>query len=169
MNTAPAGAIQGKGWSYVDENTGPADNRKSLAIQYTDRNVGFAVNLVSIGWGYAALGDVNTAPPTPHVWFLKPAAGRSGDGINIYCFGVGDLIETYAGSVELDYGGTIGWVAVPVTSWQTFPPGPEAYTMARKLDQETGYIDMQHSVVQITIPDGALPPGYPLRIRTVTP
>jgi hypothetical protein len=121
------------------------------------------------GVEYAHYGDVNTLAPFPHIWFLRPAAGRSGDGINIFCFGVGDLAETYTGSVELDFGGTIGWVAVPVVAWNTMPPTPDAYTAARLLDAETAYIDMQHSVVQITIPDGAIPPGYPLRIRTVTP
>jgi hypothetical protein len=156
---------------YVNENVGVEliVETDVTSVEYVNENVGVAIILVSEGMEYGHYGDVNTLPPTPHVWFLKPGAGRSGDGINIYCFGVGDLAETYAGSVELDYGGTIGWVSVPVVSWQTFPPGAEAYTMARTLNQETAYIDMQHSVVEITIPDGALPPGYPLRIRTVTP
>jgi hypothetical protein len=116
---------------------------------------------------YVYLGDVSTNPPDPHLWFLVPAAGRSGDGIKIYCFGVGDLQATFSGLVELDYG--FGWVSVPVTSWQTFPAGPNAYLASRMLDPEAAYIDMQHTAVEITIPDGALPPGYPLRIRTVTP
>lgn len=167
-NTGPAGASPAAGNSYVDENAGPGDTRKTSAYQYTDRNVGFPLAFKSEGWGYAYYGDVNTSDPGPHIWFVRPAAGRSGDGIRIYCFGVGDLVTTFSGSVQLFYGGTVGWVTVPVISWQTVPPGPDAYTAARKLDPETGYIDMQHSIVEIVIPDGAVPPGYPLRIRTVT-
>lgn len=153
----------------VDENVGAEITRVATGFGSVDENVGAEITRTALGFGYGHEGDVSTNPPSPHVWFLRPTAGRSGDGINIYCFGVGDLVTTYSGSVELDYGGTIGWVSVPVTSWQTFPPTENAYTAARKLDELEGYVDMQHSVVQITIPDGALPPGYPLRIRTVTP
>jgi len=78
-------------------------------------------------------------------------------------------VDAYSGSVELYYGTARGWVTVPVVSWQTFPPTANAYTAARKLDPETAYIDMQHSIVEIVVPDGAVPPGYPTRIRTVTP
>lgn len=155
--------------AYVSENVGASVTPSSVGFGYHSENIGVAVTLSGLGFGYGHYGDASTNPPAPHVWFLKPAAGRSGDGIRIYCFGVGDLVGTYAGSVELDYGGAIGWVSVPVTSWQTFPPGPEAYTALRKLDPAAGYIDMQHTVVEIVIPDGAAPPGYPVRIRTVTP
>lgn len=155
--------------AFVHENVGAEVTPSGTGFGYVWENVGVIVTLSGLGFGYGHYGDASTNPPDPHVWFLVPTAGRSGDGIKIYCFGVGDLIGTYSGSVELDYGGTIGWVSVPVVSWQTFPPGPEAYTALRKLDPESGYIDMQHSIVEIVIPDGAVPPGYPLRIRTVTP
>jgi hypothetical protein len=154
---------------FSDQNVGFVGTSSGVGFGYNDENVGVQVTLSAVGFGYAHYGDASTNPPAPWIWFLLPAAGRSGDGIKIYCFGVGDLIGTYSGSVELDYGGTIGWVSVPVTSWQTFPPGPEAYTALRKMDPAAGYIDMQHSIVEIVIPDGAVPPGYPLRIRTVTP
>lgn len=155
--------------AFVDENVGVMVTLSSVGFGYNDENVGVLVTLSGLGFGYGHYGDASTNPPAPHVWFLKPAAGRSGDGIKIYCFGVGDLVGTYSGSVQLFYGGTLGWVTVPVVSWQTFPPGVDAYTAARRLDPEAAYIDMQHSVVEIVVPDGAVPPGYPLRIRTVTP
>lgn len=181
----------GRGFAYVDLNAGvvlvPEPDVTSVeyvnlnaglylvpeadvtSAEYVNLNGGVAITLVSVGLEYGHFGDVNTLPPFPHVWFLRPAAGRAGDGIRIYCFGVGDLAATYSGSVELDYGGDLGWVAVSVTAWNTYPPGPDAYTAARRLDAEAGYIDMQHTVVEIVVPAGALPPGYPLRIRTVTP
>lgn len=176
----------GKGFLYSTENVGIELTVSSTGVWASVENVGVEVTLQSAGvWAsvenvgvqvtlenevpfYVYLGDVSTNPPAPHLWFLVPTAGRSGDGIKIYCFGVGDLATTFSGVVELDYGAQ-GWVSVPVTSWQTFPAGPDAYTAARKLDPEAAYIDMQYTAVEITIPDGALPPGYPLRIRTVTP
>jgi hypothetical protein len=181
----------GRGYAYIHENVGVTVSPEPdvTSVQPVHENVGVLLTLdrdvtsvqpvhLNVGFRlypdpdavqYVHEGDVNTLPPTPHIWFLSPAAGRSGDGIRIFCFGVGDLVSTYAGSVQLYYGSVLGWVTVPVVSWQTFPPGPNAYTAARMLDPETGYIDMQHSVVEIVVPDGALPPGYPLRIRTVTP
>lgn len=169
LNVGAAITPSSLGFGYNDENLGVAITPSSVGFAYQNENVGVAITLSSLGFGFGHYGDVMTGPPSPHAWFLVPGAGRSGDGIKIYCFGVGDLQSTWAGAVELDYGGSRGWVAVPVTSWQTFPAGPNAYLAARRLDPEAGYIDMQHTVVEITIPDGAVPPGYPLRIRTVTP
>lgn len=167
LNIAPAGVLYASGVGYVESNLAPVD-RSGVGFGYSDFNVGFPVVLSSVGLGYGHYGDVSTDPPGPHVWFLRPAAGRDGDGIGIYCFGVGDTVGTYSGSVELFYAGA-GWVAVPVVSWQTFPPGPEAYTAARKLDPSIPHIDMQHSVIEIVVPAGSVPPGYPVRVRTVTP
>lgn len=155
--------------AYVHENVGVIVAPTSFSVSDVSENVGLKFTPDPDGVAYVHEGDVSTNPPGPHLWFLAPAAGRSGDGIKLYCFGVGDLPATYSGVVELDYGGGRGWVAVPVTSWQTYPAGPDAYTAARRLDPEAGYIDMQHTVLEITIPDGAAPPGYPVRIRTVTP
>jgi hypothetical protein len=167
VGAAPISSAATVGQVY--ENVGVEVTLKSAGFGQVFENVGVEVTLKSAGFGYAHYGDASANPPGPQIWFLLPAAGRSGDGVRIFCFGVGDLQATFAGSVELDYGSTVGWVAVPVISWQTFPPGPEAYTALRKLDPAAGYIDMQHSVIEIVIPDGAAPPGYPLRIRTVTP
>lgn len=62
-----------------------------------------------------------------------------------------------------------GWQTVPVVSWQTFPPDANAYTEDRLLDETTQHIDMQHQVVEIVVPPGAIPPGYPVRICTDGP
>jgi hypothetical protein len=177
----------GKAFGFVVENVGFSPAVSSTGLWAVAENVGLALLPASAGvWSsvfnaglpplvsgsvpfYVFEGDVSTNPPGPHVWFLRPSAGRSGDGIAIYCFGVGDLVGTYSGSVQLYYGAVLGWVTVPVTSWQTFPASANAYTAARKLDTATAFIDMQHSKIEIVVPDGALPPGYPVRIRTVTP
>jgi len=156
--------------AYVDVNVGadyPLDPDVTAAA-YVDANLGIEITRDPDAVEYAHVGDVNTLPPTPHLWFLRPAAGRAGDGISIVCFGVGDLVTTYSGSVQLYYGATIGWVNAAVTAWNTYPPTADAYTAARRLDPLAFYIDMQHTVIEIVVPGGALPPGYPLRIRTVT-
>jgi hypothetical protein len=157
--------------AYVDFNVGfdlPLD-KDVTAAAYVDLNVGFLITLKAEGFEYVHYGDVNTLAPFPHIWFLRPAAGREGDGISIICFGVGDLSTTFSGSVELYYGPTLGWVAVPVTAWNTYPPTVDAYTADRRLDPPAFHIDMQHTVIEIVVPVGAVPPGYPLRVRTVTP
>lgn len=156
--------------AYVDENMGVelVLDRDVTAAAYVDLNHGVAITMTAEGVEYAHYGDVNTLAPFPHIWFLRPAAGREGDGISIVCFGVGDLVTTYSGSVELYYGPTLGWIAVPVTAWNTYPPTVNAYTADRRLDPPASLIDMQHTVIEIVVPVGALPPGYPLRVRTVT-
>jgi hypothetical protein len=177
----------GKGWAYsnfnigadyfpdpdvaafVDFNVGAQHFPDADAVHFVNENVGAAFFPASQSWHFAHWGDVSTNTPVPHLWFLKPAAGRSGDGIQLYCFGVGDLPATYAGVVEIDMGGGQGWVSLPVVGWQTFPATPAAYTAARVLDPENALIDMQHTVVSVTIPADLLPPGYSLRLRTEGP
>lgn len=70
--------------------------------------------------------------------------------------------------VEINYGGE-NWEPVQVLGWQTYPPDPNAYTELRMIDPETEHIDMQHTVIEITVPEEAVPPGYPIRIRTNGP
>lgn len=153
---------------YVNDNVGLAlvQERDVTSVEYVNENIGVAIVLHPEAVEYAYYGDVNTLTPTPHIWFLKPKSGRPGDGIRIFCFGVGDLQATFSGVVEAYWGPVLGWVTVPVINWQTFLPTSEAYTALRQLDELAEIIDMQHSVVEITVPLSALPPGMPVRIRT---
>jgi hypothetical protein len=114
------------------------------------------------------LGDVNTATPTPHLWFIRPTSGRAGDGISIVGHGLGSLPGTYGGVVEYDAGGG-SWTAVPVVTWQVYPGTAAALTAGRTIDTELAVIDPEHTTVEIVVPAGALPPGYPIRIRTEGP
>lgn len=136
---------------------------------YVYQNVGIETIPVDFTPQYVFQGDVNTATPDPFIWFLLPNYGRESDGIAIVGFGFGDLQGTYNGVVEIDWGGDIGWQAVSVVSWQTFPPTSDAYTGNRHIDEMLGSLDPQHTVVQIQIPTGAIPPGYPVRVRTDGP
>lgn len=174
----------GRGYAYVYVNAGAelVLDRDVTAIGYIDINVGFEVILDhdqpeyvlgnvgveitkrSEAVDYAFEGDVNTATPTPHIWFLRPTSGREGDGIQVVGFGFGDLQSTYGGALEYRPDGT--WEVLPVTSWQTFPATPDAYGPDRELNEELGTIDMQHQVVEFTVPVGSESPGFPVRMKT---
>jgi hypothetical protein len=159
-------------WGVLEayENVGLQDLRKGYVVDThyyvvspEDRRKGDATDQMYFG-------DVNTQTPTPHIWWIKPAAGRAGDGIQIVCFGAGDLQSTFSGVVEIYMGAAGGgWQPVSVNTWQVFPPTVNAYTSARTLDEAANVIDMQHQVIEITVPAGSVPPGYPLRLRTEGP
>lgn len=152
--------------AYVDLNAGavlPLDPDVTAAA-YVDWNVGAEITLDPDAVEYAHYGDVNTLTPTPHIWFLKPSAGRGGDGITIICFGAGDLQATFSGQIEVFKGAV--WVPVSVTNWQTFLPTVHAYDALRQIDEALNIIDMQHTAIEITVPADSIPPGYPIRIRT---
>jgi hypothetical protein len=153
---------------YVNLNFGVylVQERDVTSAEYVNLNHGVEITLDPDGVEYVHYGDVNTLTPTPHIWFLKPKSGRPGDGIRIFCFGVGDLQATFSGVVEAYWGPVIGWVAVPVITWQTYGPTAAAYTALRQLDELAEIIDMQHTVIEITVPLTALPPGMPVRIKT---
>jgi hypothetical protein len=140
---------------------------KPSAFDYLFENVGPGVAPVPNTTEYMYWGDVSTNTPTPHIWFLDPGSGRAGDGITLVCFGVGDLAATYGGVVEyLDAG---AWHTVPVVTWQTFSGTANALTAGRTIDAELGVLDPQHTNIAIVVPAGALPPGFPIRVRTNGP
>lgn len=154
---------------YVYENVGVMQTLDSSAPEYVYMSVGVQQTLDPDAVEYVYLGDVDANTPTPMIWFLMPPSGRAGDGIQIVGFGFGDLQSTYTGAVEVQYPLPIGWVSVGIVSWQTFPADPNAYTELRMLDEVSGYIDMQHTIIEITVPGDAIPPGYPVRVRTDGP
>lgn len=154
---------------YAYENVGVDDNPSQSWPVYAYENVGVEITVVDNIPQYVYEGDVNTATPNPVIWFLLPSYGREGDGIAIYGFGFGDLQSTFSGVVEINWGGVIGWQSVPIVSWQTFPADAPAYTSDRVIDEIAGIVDPQHTVIQIVVPTGAIPPGYPVRVRTDGP
>lgn len=155
------------GSAVVYENVGMEDTRKSLAIDFMFENIGVPNLRTGNTTEYMYWGDVSANTPTPHIWFLDPGSGRAGDGITLVCFGVGDLAATYGGVVEyLDAG---SWHSVPIITWQTFPGTANALAAGRTIDEDLGIIDPQHTNISIVVPAGALPPGYPIRVRTNGP
>lgn len=151
---------------YGYENVGVLHTPAQSWPVYAYENVGVEVTVVDNVPQYVYEGDVNTATPNPVIWFLLPSFGREGDGIAIFGFGFGDLQSTYDGVVEVDWGGVTGWQSVPIVTWQTFPADASAYTADRVIDEIAGIVDPQHTVIQILVPSGAIPPGYPVRVRT---
>lgn len=156
--------------AFVSLNQGVTLGSVPLGIEFLYENVGLEINRPGIhdGVDYIYLGDVNTATPTPHLWFIRPTSGRAGDGISIVGHGLGSLPGTFGGVVEYDIGGG-NWQAVPVVTWQTYPGTTAALTAARTIDTELAVIDPEHTTVEIVVPAGAIPPGYPIRIRTEGP
>lgn len=132
------------------------------------QNIGVEIATVD-NWPAYVYENVTDDTPHPRIWFLSPAYGREGDGIKIYGFGFGDLQSTFSGVVQINWGGLTGWQAVPVISWQTFPATSDAYGPDRILDEVNEEIDMQHTIIEIIVPSGAIPPGYPVRVRTDGP
>ncbi len=155
--------------AFVYQNVGVEITLSQSWAAYVYQNIGAEYTAIDNVPQYVYVGDVTTNTPNPVIWFLRPSFGREGDGIAIYGFGFGDLQSTYGGVVEIDYGGVIGWQSIPIVSWQTFPPDPPAYTSARIMDEINAVIDPQHTVIEIIIPPGAIPPGYPVRVRTEGP
>lgn len=152
----------------IETNVNPGDTRRTYWPVSSTVNVGALKNPVA-NWPVSSTLNVTTGTPNPRIWFLRPAAARSGDGVEIVGWGFGDLQTTFNGVVEMDWGGEIGWQPVLITSWQTFPADPPAYTGDRELDEQTGKIDPMHTVIQFTVPSGSIPPGYPVRVRTDGP
>lgn len=167
VGIAPAGADEAVLEVYI--NQGVIAPVKVGAADYIFENVGPNFGLTPGAFDYIYLGDVSTNTPTPGIWFLDPDSGRAGDGIKIYGFGTGALQATYGGTVEAYFGAGVGWVSVPVLSWGIFPATANALTAARRIDPAAGVVDPQHSVIEIVVAPAALPPGYPLRIRTEGP
>lgn len=149
-------------------NVGFEDRRRKTWPVYSMLNVGVPA-AGARSWAVYAMQNTTEGTPNPRIWFIRPAYGRSGDGIEIVGWGFGDLQSTFSGVVEMDYGGEVGWVPVTVASWQTFPADPPAYTDDRVLDEQTSIIDPMHTVIGFVVPADAVPPGYPIRVRTDGP
>jgi hypothetical protein len=158
----------GKGFAYVDQNIGAVYTPSGTGFRYVDVNVGVEIT-VRPDTSHYVNEEVLTGTPVPHLWFVTPPSARAGDGVRIFGFGLGDLPATFGGVVEVYYGVARGWVAAQVITWQTYGASATAYGPARLLDVPAEYIDMQHQVVEITVPEDAIPPGYPIRIRTEGP
>lgn len=154
--------------SYTYLNQGILDLPEPTAFAYVYGNAGLPATTSSAGIAYVYMGDVDDSTPTPHIWFLRPAAGRPGDGIRVIGFGFGDTPTQYNGVLEMLLNGE--WVGVDVTAWQTYPASPDAYTDDRMIDVITGLtVDPQHTEIEFVIASYLIPPGVSVRVRTDGP
>jgi hypothetical protein len=170
LNVGPIPRGPGDANGYIEMNAGPLLVSVAKACHYSVLNVGPLVQPEPTAFGYVHYGDCSANTPTPHIWFLRPTRGRAGDGVEVVGFGFGDLQSTYNGGLEYNVDG-LGeeWDVLPVTGWQSFPPTPNAYEPERTLDAELGVIDMQHTVIEFTIPTAAEAPGHAVRVVTDGP
>lgn len=142
--------------------------RDVTSTEQVYENVGFLLTSDPDSVGYVYEGDVSTNPPTPVVWFLKPNYGREGDGFEIVGWGFGTTSTEYSASVQIEL--TPGtWTTLPIINFQVISATSNAYNSNRVLNEVTGVIDPQHAQIAVVIPPGTEPPGYPVRVRTVTP
>lgn len=154
------------GYFYAYENDGFGTLPASKDLYYEAyENSGF--NVVSTGTGafYSYEGDVNTATPTPHIWYVTPTHGRSGDGFTIVGHGMGANSGTYNGSVEMLFG-TSTWTSMSVTGWRLVAGGTHALDSQRLIDTNLLNITVEHVELDVTIPSNAVPPGHQVRFRT---
>ncbi len=147
---------------YVNINTGVEVTLYAGVWEYQYINVGVAITLASLGHDYAHYGDVDESTPTPHIWFLRPTAGRPFDGIDIIGLGFGDLQEEYGAIPQILIE---VWEALAIADWQSYPPSVNAYELTRVINSITSEIDPQHQIISVIIPAGAHPPGHPVRVR----
>ena len=148
-------------------NVGVMDTRQEEWPAYLFANVGVQVTLTD-EWPAYLYAYVTSDPPMPHLWFLRPPSGREGDGVEVVGWGFGDTPEQYSAGVEIELEPGV-WTAMQTVTYQTFPATADGYNDNRVLNQATGEIDPQHTVIAVVVPPGTEPPGYPVRVRTVTP
>lgn len=128
-------------------------------------NVGVNLPLVKHAVHIDCIGDVNTATPTPQIWGIFPTAGREGDGFTIYGHGFGATAATYNGTAIMEMAPD---VVLSVSAWVQVAAGAHAYDALRYLDVSTSppTITMEYQRIDVTVPNGAIPPGYPVRVDT---
>jgi hypothetical protein len=151
---------------YVYENVGVALVASQDGTHYVFENAGVDLTESKDAVHYVYEGDVNTATPTPHIWWLRPNSGRASDGFTVVGHGFGAAAATYSGVVEADYGSPTGKVPLSVVAWTLVAADADAYTSARTMNPDTDTIDPEHGELAVTIPSDAVPPGYMIDVTT---
>lgn len=93
--------------------------------------------------------NVTNDPPTPHIWYLEPAAAFRGDIVTAVGDGFGDSAMAYAGAVLFNE------AFVQVTAWYRVPAGVNALSSSRSIDPAHDTVDPEHERVQFRVPDDA--------------
>lgn len=135
--------------AYVFENIGltlPTDDHDAA---YVFENIGLPWETIWHDVHYSYYGDVDTTVPIPHIWFLRPTAGREGDGFSIYGHGFGATNATYNGHAWLNT------IQLNETAWQQIAAGTNAYNSLRNIDAVVGEPTMEHGRIDVTVPPGA--------------
>jgi hypothetical protein len=127
-------APDSRGHCYFFENVGLSFTTYQDAAFYGFMNVGVTRSTVGNNWYYFFLNNT-TDVPTPAIWFLDPNRGSPLDSFVIVGSGFGDLQSTYNGAAYLLDGAT--QIPLGITSWQTFPASPLAFSIERAIDPTT--------------------------------
>jgi hypothetical protein len=132
-------AVSSVAYEYVVENvgwTGGTTSRNASSYAYVVLNTGADLVRRGMAYEYFLEGDVNTATPTPHIWYLKPTEGRAGDGFDIVGMGFGALAATYSGVARMDFGSPTGQVTLSVSSWTQVAANAAAYGADRLISED---------------------------------
>jgi hypothetical protein len=164
LNVGIEQTVKDPGTDYVLENVGAEKTNKDVGTDTILENVGIEQTVKGVATDYILEGDVDTNVPTPHIWELRPDSGRAGDGFAIIGFGFGATQGTYTGTIFWLDGVTE--VPLGVVSWTIVAPTADAYTANRKIDVANDIVDPQHGHIDSIVLTGAIPPGYPIYVRT---
>lgn len=152
------------GIEYVEENVGfPNINSGEATHNYVEMNTGFAADHSGEAYGYTELGNVDDSDPIPHIWYVRPAAGREGDGFSIFGHGFGETNGEFNGHAYLghqdDWDGSEAIDAahqLSETAWLEVVAGPDAYNANRRIDPfSDDPPDMEHQRIDVTVYVGA--------------
>jgi hypothetical protein len=156
-----------EGYLYSDVNLGLAVTPTDWG-QYDDLNLGVPDPPQNAAH-YDDQGDINTATPTPVLWWLTPDRGRSPDSIVLVGLGFGDTAAEYNGVVESYDVDTDTWSTVTVTGWTYYAADAANLTDDRKIDFAYKTTTTERQEISIQIDSDWVPPGLPLRVRTDGP
>jgi hypothetical protein len=141
--------------SYMDLNVGPLFTRLRFGLGYMDVNV----HPVLVSQAGVAYHDVNVTSdtPTPHIWWIRPAWGKTGWVFHVFGHGFGSFQNEYNGDVEL------GGVQMAVLEWELVPPsGAPQIVQGPTEDDEVATVEHGHIVV--VVPAGLSIGEHPVRV-----
>lgn len=164
VNVGIEKTVSDRGTDSILENVGAEKTYSSVGSDAILENVGIEQTVKGVATDFILEGDVDTSIPTPHIWELRPDSGREGDGFSIIGFGFGAAQGTYTGTIFWLDG--ITEVPLGVVSWTLVAPTSDAYTANRKIDVANDIVDPEHGQIDSIVLTGAIPPGYPIYVRT---
>ena len=123
--------------------------RDTHAITYLLAN--FEVNPENELAAFASLFEnITTQVPTPHIWYIVPAAGNRGEIITVVGAGFGPDAPTFEGYV------TLGSALPAIEDWRRIVASGDALSSGRSIDSLNDTVDPEHDRIDFRIPSNAV-------------